>query len=894
MSSNRSNDPQYVEHGVPLAEAFNLPTPLPPERQIDKFLAKLTEELAALDAAAAQSGAKQTAKAAQKYRQQMEALRKKVQPNKPDGDLVRDVVTLLQAVRAERATPVREAGVNKAIATFEGHAGPSAKQQAAGFHKQRERIADEDDPRRRCDEYYELERVIIKADLQYREAAEPGSTWQTRMEFAVEDAEPHDLAKEGFWKGAKIGFFTPLPGATLLGGAIGALAGAIEQSLEKPPVSADEWRQLGESFVAGQRKKIDDMAFSVPEASVGAFTKEARRRIDGVHERQFAPDQLPETRRDLGKSLMAANTAALQQLLELKRDYPPDATPQAFVQQGKLVVAKPAPKVESLVLQGGGGKGVGYPAVLEEMNNAGMLDKVDLLVGTSIGALNAACLAAGGLKDERALLDLEVFEHAFDVPGFKKQYPGVKFGDGIFPSCAGQMAKLDALTSRSIGDNLADRSEQQVTDELVEKLRDVDDETLARLGLAGADDETIQKRVQALAKKVKNQNFEASDRTSQMITFGDLALLHQLDPKRFKELTITGWEGTGDQGKSVYFTAKDPAYVDMPVALAARISMGLPIIAPVYWNGRGPFYDGGLGSNAPVEATPGLDKYYGEHGTIGVEEMLTGGEPPVELQQAMQKTMLMTFDEGGKANQFEHGQGRHTVAPDLAEKLAVLKKGQFGDAINPEFAEALRDDAQKAYNGGVNTLQVFHGNQTTTSLGPLSRSAEELEYAENMARMKGLEQLDQRADQAAAVTCGSADEALGTFSTGDMQKFVAAGVAPQAGALIRELYEKCRTYLALDAASRAARSSGDVTELFRQLASSPWWGERQQDLQSLRGAYDGATTAAVPPPREQLAALVEQAGAAFRKLPSFLQSLVKPSVLVPLQKKLRAAPKEVL
>ena len=30
-----------------------------------------------------------------------------------------------------------------------------------------------------------------------------------------------------------------------------------------------------------------------------------------------------------------------------------------------------------------------------------MLDHVDLLVGTSIGALNASCLACGGLADER-------------------------------------------------------------------------------------------------------------------------------------------------------------------------------------------------------------------------------------------------------------------------------------------------------------------------------------------------------------------------------------------------------------------------------------------------------------------------------------------------------------
>src|SRR5436190_17105486 len=138
------------------------------------------------------------------------------------------------------------------------------------------------------------------------------------------------------------------------------------------------------------------------------------------------------------------------------------------------------------------------------------------------------------------------------------------------------------------------------------------------MGHADASTEVIGREDKKLAKKLKNQDFKSSDRTGQMITFKDLAILHQLDPVNFKELTITGWEMTGPrQGKTAYFNAKD--FPDMPVALAARISMGLPIIAPVYWNGRGPFYDGGLGSNAPLEATPGLDKLYEENDPLDAE-----------------------------------------------------------------------------------------------------------------------------------------------------------------------------------------------------------------------------------------------------------------------------------
>ena len=51
------------------------------------------------------------------------------------------------------------------------------------------------------------------------------------MEFATEDALPRNLAKEGALKGAKLGFFLPLPGTTFLGAAIGAAAGYVVPEL---------------------------------------------------------------------------------------------------------------------------------------------------------------------------------------------------------------------------------------------------------------------------------------------------------------------------------------------------------------------------------------------------------------------------------------------------------------------------------------------------------------------------------------------------------------------------------------------------------------------------------------------------------------------------------------
>src|SRR5262249_61639836 len=131
---------------------------------------------------------------------------------------------------------------------------------------------------------------------------------------------------------------------------------------------------------------------------------------------------------------------------------------------------------------------------------------------------------------------------------FKKQYPGVTFGfpgdkptkgvvktlEFAFPSCAGEMAKIDQLTAASVTEKLKQYSEDDLTKQLATKLNKLDDATLERLGLAGAPAEVIEREVKKLAQKVKNQDFKTRDRTTQMITFKDLAILHQLDPVNFK------------------------------------------------------------------------------------------------------------------------------------------------------------------------------------------------------------------------------------------------------------------------------------------------------------------------------------------------------------------------
>jgi hypothetical protein len=513
--------------------------------------------------------------------------------------------------------------------------------------------------------------------------------------------------------------------------------------------------------------------------------------------------------------------------------------------------------------------------MLDEMKTAGMLDHVNLLVGTSIGALNASCLACGGLADERQILDMPIMKQVFDSQELKKRYPEIAFGTGtIWPSCAGQMAKIDQMTAASIADNLQSKSEDAIATELSAKLAKLDDDTLARLGLAGASAEVIDQEIKKLAKKVKNQDFKSSDRMSQMITFKDLAMLHQIDPVNFKELTITGWEGTGDDGHVEYFNAKN--YPDMPVALAARISMGLPIFAPVYWQGRGPFYDGGLGSNTPVEATPGLDDFYKQHADEpgNVEDALRG-DVPVEVQDAMAKTMLMTFDDKGKGERNLYGQGKTTAAPSGAEKKLVIDSG-----INAQYGATLTGDAVKTYNTGVNTLQVYHGDMDTVTPFP---SAEDIEYAENMSRMKGLEQLDARQDQAALVKCADTDQALLGLSSADKRNLVKAGSPPGADPLVLELYNKCVQFVVLEDASQAI--TDDAKGFLDALEKSPLCAPYLEAIKQMRDQYNvqvkGGSNA------DALAAGIKATVDLIGTCPAYLRPMLKQALLLPMQQRNR-------
>ena len=121
MASSMLDGDAFVEEGFDLADAWNLETPPVPERQIDKLLVQIGDDLFDLEKLASDSGAESTAEAVKKYRKYLVELAKQAGKNKKESKLVDEAVKLLLLIRAELSVPAREEGFNKALATFKTH-----------------------------------------------------------------------------------------------------------------------------------------------------------------------------------------------------------------------------------------------------------------------------------------------------------------------------------------------------------------------------------------------------------------------------------------------------------------------------------------------------------------------------------------------------------------------------------------------------------------------------------------------------------------------------------------------------------------------------------------------------------------------------------------------------
>jgi predicted acylesterase/phospholipase RssA len=454
----------------------------------------------------------------------------------------------------------------------------------------------------------------------------------------------------------------------------------------------------------------------------------------------------------------------------------PDQRPQIVrTEDGKLNLIRPAPKIENLVLRGGGVKGIGNPPALIEMDKRGMLSGLNNIVGTSAGALTALCLASGSTPEQFQKLsdDTPLMSLTGKPKNWEKLYPMMKFGVKGF-NAVNALQVADHASSTNVSTYLNDNWDKQ---EFQDKLKDLSVDERNRL--------------QALRSTDLSGN-----RTGKMVTFKDLDMLHKLDSSKFKTLTLTGFDDKN--GKTFYFNAKD--YPDMPIAIAGRISMSIPhAFASVNYDpgdglGRRHFVDGGVGSNMPSE----------------VVTRTVASDPTTELsgrerENVLVKTGIMTFDEGGAdeyektlndvvkkekaklegpkpektglfSKIFQRKQEEPKVAPLKGAYKAMHgspEENTIGDSnilvqaiVGNNMGATDRWDQQKMMESASNCFVIAHGELGT---GSFTAGQEKIDMAKQKATELMNEQLDQREDQAYAQKFDSVDEIFSELSQNDKE-----------------------------------------------------------------------------------------------------------------------------
>jgi len=384
-------------------------------------------------------------------------------------------------------------------------------------------------------------------------------------------------------------------------------------------------------------------------------------------------------RKLVDKHLEVGRKEALPDTSSVFEEKLPDPNNPQGPELRRIRVQRRNPPFENLVLRASGARGIGNAPALRALENLGKLSELKQVVGAADGALTAISLASGmsagefqKFCDDRGRAAMR--DTAVD---FAYKYPGVKLGT---------MQEARKNRGAEAGNALEIMDESSAT--WVSSHLNKHWQAIEQANLSGPERD----RLQAL----KEQNFD-TDRTRQMITFGDLALLHRLDSGKFKQLVLTGYNpGTKE---TVYFSAA--SHPDMPVALAGRIAVATPgIFKPVAYE-RQHYFGGATVGDMPSEG-------------------ITAGLSGAALREANNKTLLLTCDESGNAYSMLHDDAS---APDQASSTFM---DWFKNAPAP---------SQKAHAMGLNLLPIYHG--------PLASDApaEKIQEARTQALLMALEHI---------------------------------------------------------------------------------------------------------------------------------------------------------
>jgi len=254
--------------------------------------------------------------------------------------------------------------------------------------------------------------------------------------------------------------------------------------------------------------------------------------------------------------------------------------------------------VEYIAFSGGGAKGAIYSGVYTASKEAGILDNVKAVAGSSAGAITAT-IVAFGTPPER-----------FEEISKNTNLQGLLGKKGI---------SAGLLQLNKDGKPLYDLLDKIIKENI--------DNFLQRADIVNVKDD---KALDELKERHKSGG---------KIYFRDLALLRKYDPINYKDLVVTAVEK--DTGKLTIFSSFDTP--DVEIALACCASASIPFVfEPVEINGK-KYVDGGYLDNMPT-------KYFKDNEPEFEVRDVTDDMEEISLAKKHGRTLAMAFGVGMEAD----------------------------------------------------------------------------------------------------------------------------------------------------------------------------------------------------------------------------------------------------
>ncbi len=381
-------------------------------------------------------------------------------------------------------------------------------------------------------------------------------------------------------------------------------------------------------------------------------------------------------------------------------------------QQGRVDVFLSAPPVTSLVLSGGGAKGIAFSGVVRALEDTQKLQGIQSISGSSAGAISAALIASGmGAEAFDRLsdgIDLPSLLNSTDAVTAWMQEASSTLGKlvGRLPGAVGSTSQLLMTLLPRL------QSEAFPLDELVRNE--------SRRSILGHIAQTPRETRSAEVMRIADRLSAGSGPT-----FGDLEVLNRHIPA-IKQLNITGTGMFAGRPQLVVFNASLTPQMD--IARAAHISGSLPLVfkSPVE-QGHGfqasaestAFKDGGLLLNTP--APGGVDRLFPESPLAKSESLIVKFESDAPDTRARSGSFLGSLAEritGVAHTAAEAFQDKKLEA--FAEQIVTLplktEKGDFRGLLTGTVNFTMQDEQKQHLQAKARQVVDAHLERRTTAL----------------------------------------------------------------------------------------------------------------------------------------------------------------------------------